>query len=193
MDESQSSNKRLVKLYLGVALIAIVGIGSILAANITLFKANTKSEFGQGVYKIKACDSFIRMDLISGTTGELGAPSGLSPLTGISISSLDSRVCKGTTFTINAYDTTAQQTPLYRTDNQIALCKDVVCTPGTNSQNDLIVNIDASGAVSLGNPDEFHAIAFDPKTSIYRISIAQPTILANEVGRLTIQSSKLSA
>jgi len=193
MDESQSSNKRLVKLYLGVALIAIVGIGSILAANITLFKANTKSEFGQGVYKIKACDSFIRMDLISGTTGELGAPSGLSPLTGISISSLDSRVCNGTTFTINAYDTTSQQTPLYRTDGQIALCKDVLCTPGTNSQNDLIVNIDASGAVSLGNPDEFHAIAFDPKTSIYRISIVQPTILANEVGRLTIQSAKLSA
>jgi hypothetical protein len=57
----------------------------------------------------------------------------------------------------------------------------------------LIVNIDASGAVSLGNPDEFHAIAFDPKTSIYRISIVQPTILANEVGRLTIQSAKLSA
>jgi len=193
MEESQSSNKSLVKLYLGVALIATVGIGSILASNITLFKANSKSEFGQGIYKIKACDSFIRMDLISGTTGELGASPGLSPLTGISISSLDSHVCKGTTFTINAYDTTAQQTPLYRTDGQIALCKDVACTPGTNSQNDLIVDIDSTGAVALGNPDEFHAIAFDPQTSIYRISIVQPTILANEVGRLTIQSTKLSA
>jgi hypothetical protein len=193
MEANQSSRKRLVKLSLGVALIAVVGLGSILAANITLLKPNSTSEFGQGVYKIKACDSFIRMDLVSGTTGELGAPSGLSPLTGISISSLDSKVCKGTTFTVNAYDTTAQQTPLYRTDGQVALCRDVLCTPGSNSQNDLIVNIDATGAVSLGNPDNFHSISFDADTGVYKISIVQPTILANEVGRLTIQSAKLAA
>jgi hypothetical protein len=193
MDQNQGSGKPLAKLFLGIAVLVLVGIGSIVAANITLIAPNTKSEFGQGVYKIKACDSFIRMDLVSGATGELGAPAGLSPLTGISISSLDSRVCQGTTFTINAYDTGSQQTPLYRTDGQVALCRDVPCTPGTTSQNDLVVNIDAAGAVSLGNPDNFHSISFDATTSVYKISIVQPTILANEVGRLTIQSAKLTA
>jgi hypothetical protein len=193
MDQNQNSRGGLVKLSLGLAILAVVGIGSIVAANITLLKPNSKSEFGQGIYKIKACDSFIRMDLISGATGELGAPAGLSPLTGISISSLDSRVCQGTTFTINAYDTAAQQTPLYRTDGLVALCTTVPCTSGTNSQNDLTINIDATGAVSIGNPDAFHSIAYDTNTGIYKISIIQPAILANEVGRLTIQSAKLTA
>jgi hypothetical protein len=105
--------------------------------------------------------------------------------------SLNTQACKGTTFTIDAYDTSAQQTPLYRTDGQVALCSDSPCTPGSNSQNDVVVNIDHLGTVSLGSADGFHALVFDPKTAIYRVTFTQPTILANEVGNLTIQSGPL--
>ena len=191
MDGDQSSNRRVIKLYVGIAIIVAVGLGSIFAANISITKPNIKNEFGEGVYKIKACDSFVRLNLISGATGELGAAPGLSPLTGISIMSLNTQACKGTTFTIDAYDTSAQQTPLYRTDGQVALCSDSPCTPGSNSKNDVVVNIDHLGTVSLGSADGFHALAFDPKTAIYRVTFTQPTILANEVGNLTIQSGPL--
>ena len=191
MDGSQDGNKRVIKLYLGIAIIVAVGLGSIFAANISITKPNIKSEFGEGVYKIKACDSFVRLNLVSGATGELGAAPGLSPLTGISIMSLNTRACKGTTFTIDGYDTSKQQTPLYRTDGQVALCSDSPCSPGTNSQNDVVVNIDSSGNVTLGSPDDFHAITFDPNTAIYKVTFSQPTILANEVGNLTIQSGPL--
>jgi hypothetical protein len=191
MNGDEGGNKRVVKLYFGIAIIAAVGLGSIFAANVSITKPNSKSEFGEGVYKIKACDSFIRLNLISGATGTLGAAPGLSPLTGISIVSLNTRACKSTTFTIDAYDTSKQQTPLYRTDGQAALCGDSPCTSGTNSQNDVVVNIDASGNVTLGNPDDFHAITFDPNTAVYKVTFTQPTILANEIGNLTIQSGSL--
>ena len=191
MNGDEGGKKRVVKLYFGIAIIAAVGLGSIFAANVSITKPNSKSEFGEGVYKIKACDSFIRMNLISGATVAFGAAPGLSPLTGISITSLNTRACKSTTFTIDAYDTSAQQTPLYRTDGQVALCGDSPCIPGTNSQNDVVVNIDASGNVALGNPDDFHSITFDPATAVFRVIFIQPTILANEIGNLTIQSSAL--
>ena len=193
MNGDEGGKKRVVKLYFGIAIIAAVGLGSIFAANVLITKPNSKSEFGEGVYKIKACDSFIRMNLISGATGALGAAPGLSPLTGITITSLNTRACKSTTFTIDAYDTSAQQTPLYRTDGQVALCGDSPCTPGTNSQNDVVVNIDALGNVTLGKPDDFHSITFDPGTAVYKVTFTQPTILANEIGNLTIQSSALGS
>jgi hypothetical protein len=192
MDGDEGGGKRVVKLYVGIAIIAAVGLSSIFAASISITKPHSVTEFSQGVYKIKACDSFIRMNLISGETGVLGAPAGLSPLTGISIVSLNPHACKNTTFTIDAYDSSSIQTPLYRTDGQVALCSDSACTPGANSQNDVVVNIDGVGNVALASPDEFHAISYDSKTAIYRITFAQPTVLANDVGSLTIQSGPLN-
>ena len=193
MNSNRGLNARLIKLYLGIAIIIVVGFGSIFAASITLNNSRSSTEFGQGVYKIKSCDSYVRLNLISGPTGTLGAAPGLSALTGISIASLDPKACKGTTFTINAYDITASQTPFYRTDSHTILCSDDPCVPGTNSQNDLTINIDAQSKVALGTPDDFHAMLFDPNTAIYTINFAQPTILANEIGRLTIQSGKMAS
>ena len=190
--DSDFGSKKPNSLFIGVLLLALVGFGSILAASITITKPQSSVEFGEGVYKIKACDSYIHMNLISGATGELGAPSGLSPLRGISISSLNPTACKNTTFTINAYDTTAFQTPLYRTDGQIALCSDLPCTPGVNSESSVTININAKAVVNLANADSFHDLVFDKATGIYRVEFQQPTILANEIGNLTIQSAPLS-
>ena len=100
--------------------------------------------------------------------------------------------CKNTTFTINAYDTTAFQTPLYRIDGQIALCSDLPCTPGVNSESSVTININAKAVVNLANADSFHDLVFDKATGIYRVEFQQPTILANEIGNLTIQSAPLS-
>jgi len=191
MNGEEGGGKRVAKLYAGIGILAAVGLSSIFAASISITKPHSVTEFSQGVYKIKACDSFVRMNLISGETGVLGAPAGLSPLTGISIVSLNPQACKNTTFTIDAYDSSAAQTPLYRTDGQVALCSDAPCTPGS-SQKDLVVNIDGAGNVALASPDEFHLMSYDSKTAIYRISFSQPTVLANDVGSLTIQSGPLN-
>ena len=193
MENTSGINPRLVKLYSGIAVLAAVGLGSIFAASISINSVHSSAEFGQGVYKIKACDSFVRLNLISGATGTQGAPAGLSALRGISIVSLDPKACKNTTFTINAFDSSASQTPFYRTDGVSALCIQDPCTPGLNSQNDLKVDIDVHSVVTLAAPDDFHSMTLDAKTGIYTITFAQPTILANEIGRLTIQSGNLAS
>jgi hypothetical protein len=193
MQSSRGATARLVKLYSGIAIIIVVGFGSIFAASITLNSAHSTAEFGQGVYKIKACDSYVRLNLNSGTTGAQGAPAGLSALTGISITSLDPKACKGTTFTINAYDLTASQTPLFRIDGHPLLCSDDRCTAGSNSQNDITINIDSHAQVALASPDDFHSLNFDSKTAIYTVAFSQPTILASEIGRLTIQSGNMAS
>lgn len=190
--DSEFDSKKSYNFFFGILLLALVGFGSIFAANITITKPQTSVEFGEGVYKIKACDTYIHMNLISGATGELGAPPGLSPLRGISISSLNPTACKNTTFTINAFDTTSYQIPLYRTDSQIALCTDLPCTPGVNSANDVTINISSNAQVALANPDSFHDLTYDKTTGVYKVNFQQPTILANEIGNLTIQSAPLA-
>ena len=132
------------------------------------------------------------MNLISGETGQFGAPPGLSALIGISISSLNPFACKNTTFTINGYEIDRSQTPLYRTDGQVSLCNDSQCAPGTNSENDVTININGAGEVSLGNPDLFHTLSYDKNTGVFRVDFLQPTMLANQIGNLTIQSGPLN-
>ena len=51
------------------------------------------------------------------------------------------------------------------------------------------LTINSQGLVALTHANSFHSLAFDSRTSVYTIEFLQPTILANDVGRLLIQSS----
>ena len=180
--------ERMIKLYAGAIILLATGMGSILAANIFINTQGGGKEFGQGEYLIKACDSWITMDLISGVTGEAGAPSGFSPLTGVSISGLDGSQCANTKFTVGIIDSHSNNAPLYRIDSQPLICTDSACDL-SNSQFDFTLDIDAQGVIALQNPDLFHNLNFDNKTGIYRVAFTQPASLAKDIARLTIQSS----
>ena len=88
------------KLIFGLLITIVTGISSIFAGNISFTNANATVEYGQGIYQIAACDDWVRVNMIAGATGENGAPEGLSALTGLTISSLDTQACAGTEFTI---------------------------------------------------------------------------------------------
>ena len=178
----------MVKLYAGAIILLATGMGSILAANIFINTPANGKEFGQGEYFIKACDAWITMDFISGATGEAGAPAGYSPLTGISISGLDTSQCAKTKFTIGVIDSHSNNLPLYRIDSQPMICTDAACDL-TNSQFDFTLDIDAQGGVSLQNPDLFHNVNFDSTTGIYRVAFTQPASLTKDIARITVQSS----
>jgi hypothetical protein len=183
--------ERTIKLYIGAFILVATGMGSILAANIFISTPSSGQEFGQGEYLIKTCDTWIRLDLQSGATGEAGAPEGFSPLTGISISGLDAKQCAGTSFSVGVIDRYGFDLPLYRTDGQVGMCSDVLCTDTINSFNTFTLNIDAQGTVGLQSTDLFHELAFDQTNGVYTVHFAQPTILARDIARLTIQSSNL--
>jgi hypothetical protein len=183
--------ERTIKLYIGAFILVATGMGSILAANIFISTPSSGQEFGQGEYLIKTCDTWIRLDLQSGGTGESGAPEGYSPLTGITISGLDTKQCAGTSFSLGAIDKNGFDLALYRTDEQVGMCENLACTDTINSQNIFTLDIDPQGSLTLQNADLFHVLAFDQTNGVYTVHFAQPAILARDIARLTIQSSNL--
>ena len=176
---------------LGGAVIVIASLGSSLAANIAIGSADGTTEFGQGEFTLKACDSWIQLNLISGSTGQNGAPEGLSALTGITIEGLDANQCKSTQFTIQAFDQSQKVLPLYRTDGKSDLCSSKACKIGTSAESDLVVQVSSSAAVALDNPDRYHSLSFDRTLGIYKITFTDPAQLARDITNLTIQSSSL--
>lgn len=181
-------NSRVIKLYLGAFILVVAGMGSILAANININTTSRGQEFGQGEYRIKACDSWVNLDIIQGATGEMGAPEGFSPLTGISISGLDTKQCSKISFTISALDAQGTVLPLYRTDSLPQMCGSRDCEDPTINNTHLMLDIDATGNTTLADPNEFHRLSFDATTGTYRIAVNQPGLLAKDVVRLNIQS-----
>ena len=184
-------NSRVIKLYIGAFILVVTGMGSILAANINISTAARGQEFGQGEYRIKACDSWVNLDLIQGATGEQGAPEGFSPLSGISISGLDTQQCSNISFTITALDPQGNPLPLYRTDSIAQMCGASDCTDPAVNNSSFTLNIDTTGIPALADANAFHRLIRDSQTGTYRIAVDQPSILAKDVSRLNIQSGDI--
>ncbi|CAN2212074.1 hypothetical protein MCEMRE22_01029 [Candidatus Nanopelagicaceae bacterium] len=185
---AQSSRERTIKLYVGAFILLVTGMGSILAANIVVSTSSRGQEFGQGEYRIKACDTWVTLDLIQGATGESGAPEGFSPLTGIAIQGLNASQCTNTKFQIGVLDSSGISLPIFRTDGLKQMCGLSDCIQDPQAAQQLSISIDAQGVASLSTPDQFHNLNFDAQTGEYRVLFNQPGILANDVSRLTIQS-----
>ena len=184
---------RVFRALTGAGIILIASLGSVLAANIAIGNSNKATEFGQGVYQIKACDSWIQLDLISGSTGQYGAPSGLSALTGVTIQGLDASQCKSTKFTIQAIDSSNNVLAIYRTDNKVRMCTvSPVCVIGKTAESDLVVTVSSKGSVSLSGSDSYHSVSYSSSTGVYKISFTQPGQLARDISDLTIQSTAYS-
>ena len=174
----QAPKSYALRAVLGGAVIVIATLGSSLAANISIGSTEGTTEFGQGEFTLKACDSWIQLNLISGPTGEYGAPEGLSALTGITIQGLDAQRCKSTKFSLQAFDGSVNLLPLYRTD-------------GENSVAEVVITVSESKLVALDNPDQFHQLTYDDSLGIYKITFTKPAQLARDITNLSLQSSAL--
>jgi hypothetical protein len=187
----QSSKNYALRAVMGGAVIVLASLGSSLASNIAIGDGDGTIEFGQGEFTVKVCDSWIQLNLVSGTTGQYGAPAGLSALTGITIQGLDASQCKSTRFTIQAIDQSLSPLPIYRTDGESKLCSESSCQIGLNSQSELIFQVSSTGVVALTNPNQYRTIRFDDSLGIYEITFTKPAQLARDITNLTIQSSAL--
>lgn len=189
---NRESRGRVFRALAGACVILVVSVGSVLAANISVGSANQPREFGQGIYQIKACDTWIQLNLVNGATGQYGAPSGFSALTGITIQGLDASQCKSTQFTIRAVDSSVTILPIYRTDGKVQMCTvKPLCVIGKTAESDLIISVSSKAAVSLLGADSFHSMSYSSSTGTYTISFAQPGQLAVDISNLTIQSSAI--
>ena len=166
----------MTKLIIGFLLTVLTGIGSIFAGNFSMGDSASALEYGQGVYKISACDDWVRVNLAAGATGQHGAPEGLSALTGIVVSSLDTRACSGTEFTISAVDEENNPLAMYRTGELVGPAE-------------IKLQIDGEGHLSSSIPSSVYLIDQNPLTADFAITFVNPAILANSVGRLNIQTT----
>ena len=182
---------RVLRALTGAAIILTASLGSVLAANIAIGNSDNVTEFGQGEFTLKACDSWIQLGLVAGPTGQFGAPSGLSSLRGVTIQGLDASQCKSTHFTIQAMDESLSPLPLYRTDGRSSLCSSTPCKIGTTAESDLVVQVSSSGAVTLSGADQFHSMSFDDEYGIYSIQFTRSAQLAADISDLVIQSSSI--
>ena len=176
---------------IGAAVIVIASLGSSLASNVAIGEGDGTTEFGQGEFTLKACDSWIQVNLISGATGQDGAPAGFSALTGVSIQGLDTSQCKSTQFTIQAFDQSVNLLPIYRTDGKSKLCSSSPCQIGKNSESDLVIQVSSTGIVSLSTLDQYRTMTFNSSSGIYQTEFTYPAQLALDIANLTIQSSAL--
>jgi hypothetical protein len=184
------SGPKALRATLGAVIVLVATLGSALAANIAIGNSPRGSEFGQGSFTIKACDTWISLNLVAGATGQYGAPAGLSALTGVSVQGLMPSQCPSTKFTFQALDSGGKVLPLYRTDQTASLCSTKpFCVIGKNSESDLILIISATGVVSLFNPDSYHQLNYNSTTGNYTFSFTQPSQLAQTISTLTVQSS----
>lgn len=183
---------RTLRAFSGAGIILLASLGSALAANIAIGNSNQPREFGQGVFQIKACDSWIQMNLVSGATGQFGAPEGLSALTGLTIQGLDASQCPSTSFTIRAVGSASSVLPIYRTDKKVQMCTvNPVCVIGKTAESDVVLRVSSNGTVSLFGSNSFISMAYSNSTGIFTISFAQPGQLARDIADLTIQSAAI--
>ena len=176
---------------MGAAVIVLASLGSSLASNVAIGDSDGVTEFGQGEFTLKVCDSWIQLNLESGATGQYGAPAGLSALTGITIQGLNAAQCKSTQFIIQSIDQSLNSLPIYRTDRNPMLCSSSPCQIGVNAESDLIFQVSSSGVVSLSNSNQHRMMTFDDTLGVYEITFTKPAQLARDITNLTIQSSAL--
>lgn len=190
------------KLNAGIFLLVAGVLGSTLAANISL--SGGKSEFGQGIFQIKACDQWVGVGL---TTGQ-----GLqnSYVANVRLIGLDPRLCKGTIFRIKFFPT-GSTTPMnmYLGAGTTTAANDSVTattlvtritntayTGSTQTQynawaQDAVTLIDPQGR-DIGYADDYEFIDYTAATGVYTIIFTYPRAVAAQVSSITIETAKYS-
>lgn len=185
---------RSAKLLIGAILIIMAGVATTVAANITI-NAKKGTEFGQGLFRISACDQWV------GLKPTYTAPtySGNSRVSGITIMGLDAANCKGVDFKMQFFQT-GSSTPLDifvdsngANSNRVMLRVCKVCTIVTNTDRQNALSIINSAGQNVGYDDGYEYLDFDPATGNYlwtlTIPPAIPLATMSAVNKDTVESA----
>ena len=182
--------KRKIALYFSI-LLAIAYLASSLAANITLNGSN-RIEFGQGVYNLKACDDFVRVNL-SYTAYDSGSNSYL--LNQIQLSGFDTSKCKSKYFAIKLTGTSGALDIIhYPSVNPTTVANKIVIHVDENAVAHLVYTYTPAspdtGSIGGDIPvagDQFQKITYS--SGIYTIDLLHPYLQTNVVTGTTFQSA----
>ena len=179
------------KIWVGVGLLLICAGASTLASNITI-NTNNRIEFGQALYTVQACQSWVQINFSVGAVDSTG----YSPINGLNIFGLDPTACAGTTISINVVGG-----PDGVGNSSLPLYKNL----SGNLVNQLNFLIDSNGNIvlenSAGEPeyendqitprlhDEQLTYSVDPNTRDISFTFAVPVpSYMNQVNAVTLQT-----
>ena len=196
---------------IGLTILALGLFSTTLAANLSL-NSGKKSEFGQGIYLIKACDQWINIGLVNDTvtaTSVTGWPSNAagtdtptyaagaySKVKKIKIYGLDTVKCRGTNIQLQIYHGLYNQPAPLFTDAAGSVNRVIFNIPDTATatfaDRESNVNfINGSGQI-IGAPnwdDGYETLLAVGTTAVYTIVFKLPLIMVPDVSRITFQSA----
>jgi hypothetical protein len=197
-----SPRSRRGKVNLGIFLIITGILGTTFAANISL--SGGRTEFGQGIFRIKACDQWVGVGL---TTGQ-GAQN--TYVANVDLYGLDPRACKNTIFRIKFFptgSTTAMNMylgagPTSSANDSVTATSLVMKITNTTYSGstqaayetwayDAVSLIDPQGR-DIGFADDYELIDYTPSTGIYSVVFTYPRAVAALVSSITIETAKYS-
>jgi hypothetical protein len=195
-EEDAPKPRKKAKLFGGIGLLVYAVIGAALAQTITL-NTNGRVEFGQGVVTLKACDSFIAINLapssatFSGTKANGDSYVNASRVKNIRFSGLDTKACAGKRIKVQLFDNiNATAMNLYMDADSISVNYAILVVNSNKSVDraDAITLLNGKGQ-NIGYFDSYQFLDYDPDTAVYTLIFTSPLALMSDVYRLTVETS----
>ncbi len=195
-EEDAAKPRKKIKLAGGVALLVYAVIGAALAQTITL-NTNGRVEFGQGVVTLKACDSFININLAPSSATFSGTKANGSPyvnasrVKNIKFSGLDTKKCAGKRIKVQLFDNlNASAMNLFTDADSISVNYAILVVDANRNTDraDAITLLNGKGQ-NIGYFDSYQFLDYDPDTAVYTLIFASPLALMSDVYRLTVETT----
>jgi hypothetical protein len=183
-------------MYLGLALLAYVALSTVLAQTISL-NGNNTTEFGQGIFQVTACDTFIGIQLTPTAATYSGTSIGGTPyvnqsrVKNIQFYGLDTKQCAGKNLKIQLRSTSsANPLPLFTDSGSLSVDRALVSVnsnKATTPANALTI-INGYGA-NIGYFDAYEYVSYKSSTAVYTLAFTNPLALMSDVTGVTLESA----
>ena len=200
LDSEKGGWHRSPKLIFVLAAALVFG-ATTLASNFSI--SGGRIEFGQGLFRVKACDSWISVGLYP----TAATYNGLSRVQTVELIGLDPNACKGNLLRFQFYDSsTATALPMYTG----VIATDTATSSATIGSASILSVFDTTTAfssgtyanyarkaltlvnqagVNIGYGDDYLAISYNASTGSWKINMFQPLCPMGSVYRITVESA----
>ena len=200
LDSEKGGWHRSPKLFFVLAAALVFG-ATTLASNFSI--SGGRIEYGQGLFRVKACDSWISVGLYP----TAATYNGLSRVQSVELIGLDPNACKGNLLRFQFYDSsTATALPMYTG----VIATDTATSSATIGSASVISVFDTTTAfssgtyanyarkaltlvnqagVNIGYGDDYLAISYNASTGSWKINMFQPLCPMGSVYRITVESA----
>ncbi len=181
---------------IGCALLILATFGTVLAQKITL-GSNKGTEFGQGYFRVVACDTWVGIQLnpspstLSGTSINGDSYTSESRVKSIQISGLDTQRCAGKNLKFTLTNTeTSTVLPIFTDVDSLTVSRALVTVnSNTSISRALALTIIDGNDQNIGSANAYQTLSYASTTSIYTLEFTYPLARMADVTGVNFESS----